>query len=78
MKRFLWGVDGVRLVGSEEDDPFIGGVRDLDGSFIMVECVDGGNVGSGDSAGGVGWGILRSKSSERNKVENVRLASSAV
>lgn len=53
MKRFLWGVDGVRLAGSDEDDTFVGGVLDLDGSFTVVECVEGGKVGSGDSVGGV-------------------------
>ena len=38
MKRFLWGVEGVRLVGAfDEDDPFIGGVLARDGSLIVVE-----------------------------------------
>lgn len=69
----------MRLAGgSDEDDPFVGGVLDLDGSLIVVECVDGGNVGSGDRIGGVVCGMLLSKSSERSKVEYVRLASSAV
>lgn len=36
MKRFLWGVEGVRLVGSEEER-FVGGVLDLDRSLIVVE-----------------------------------------
>lgn len=43
----------MRLAGSDEDDPFVGGVLALDGSFTVVECVDGGNVGSGDKVGGV-------------------------
>ena len=55
MKRFLWGVEGVRLAGgNEEEDTFVGGVRDLDGSLNVVECVEVGKVGSGDSVGGVG------------------------
>lgn len=75
VKRFLCGVEGVRLAGgSEDDDAWAGGVRDLDGSLIVVECVD---VISGDRCGGVGWGIVVSKSSDRRRVENVRLASSA-
>ena len=37
MKRFLWGVEGVRLVGSEEVDKLVGGVLDLDRSLILVE-----------------------------------------
>ena len=45
----------MRLAGgSEEDDTLVGGVLDLDGSFIVVEWVEGGNVGSGDNVGGVG------------------------
>lgn len=46
MKRFLWGVEGVRLVGNEEK--FVGGVRDREGSWMVVECVE-----SGDNVGGV-------------------------
>ena len=34
-------------------------------------------MGSGESVGGVGWGIVVPKSSERRSVEKVRLASSA-
>ena len=77
MKRFLWGVDGVRLAGGKEEDTLVGGVRDLDGSLKVVECVEVGKVGSGDKFGGVGCGIVVSKSSERNNVEKVRFASSA-
>ena len=51
MKRFLWGVEGVRFAGSEEDERFVGGVLDLDGSLMVVECVE---VTSGDKLGGVG------------------------
>ena len=36
MKRFLWGVEGVRLAGIEEER-FVGGVLDLDGSLRVVE-----------------------------------------
>ena len=74
MKRFLWGVEGVRLAGSEEDEKFVGGVLDLDGSLIVVEWVE---VRSGDRLGGVGWGMVVSKSSDRRRVEKVRFASSA-
>lgn len=45
---------------------------------MVVECDEGSNVGSGDRLGGVGWGIVVSKISERNSVEKVRFASSAV
>ena len=55
MKRFLWGVEGVRLVGSDEDEKVVGGVLDLDGSLIVVEWVE---VRSGDRLGGVGCGIV--------------------
>lgn len=75
MNRFLWGVDGVRLlVGREDDEKLVGGVLDLEGSFTVVEWVD---VTSGDRVGGVGWGIVVSNNSDRRRVENVRLASSA-
>jgi len=54
VKRFLWGVDGVRLAGgSDDEEVFVGGVRDLEGSSMVVECVFGGKVVSGDSVGGV-------------------------
>lgn len=77
VKRFLWGVEGVRLaVGSDEEDPLTGGVL-LDGSLMVVECVEGGRVGSGDKVGGVGCGIVVSNSSDLNSVEKVRFASSA-
>ena len=73
MKRFLCGVEGVRLAGGiEEDDKLLGGVLDLDGSFIVVEWTD-----SGDKFGSAGWGIELSNSSDRKSVEKVRLASSA-
>ena len=78
MKRFLCGVDGVMLAGGKDDDEaLVGGVLDLVGSLMVVESVEEGKVGSGDKAGGVGCGIVVSKSSERSKVEKVRLASSA-
>ena len=73
MKRFLWGVEGVRLAGSEEER-FVGGVLDLDGSFTAVEWVE---VRSGERLGGVGWGIVVSNNSDRRRVEKVRFASSA-
>ena len=74
MKRFLWGVEGVRLAGSEEDERFVGGVLDLDGSLIVVEWVE---VRSGDRLGGVGCGMVVSNNSDRRRVEKVRFASSA-
>ena len=50
----MCGVDGVRLAGgSDEEEVWVGGVRDLEGSFIVVACVFDGKVGSGDSVGGV-------------------------
>lgn len=65
----------MRLAGGNDDDErFVGGVLDLEGSFTVVECVD---VRSGDRVGGVGCGIVVSNSSVRRRVENVRLASSA-
>lgn len=73
MKRFLWGVEGVRLAGSEDDETFVGGVLDLEGSFMVVEWVE---VRSGDRLGGVGCGMVVSNNSERRSVENVRFASS--
>ena len=76
--RFLWGVEGVRLaVGSDEEDTFVGGVLDLDGSLMVVDRVEVCKVGSGNSEGGVGCGTDVSKSSERSSVEKVRFASSA-
>ena len=70
----MWGVEGVRLAGGkEEDDRLLGGVLDLEGSFMVVEWTD-----SGDRLGSAGWGIELSNSSVRKSVENVRLASSAV
>lgn len=74
VKRFLWGVEGVRLAVSEEDERFVGGVLDLDGSLIVVEWVE---VRSGDRLGGVGCGMVVSNSSDRRRVEKVRFASSA-
>ena len=65
------------LGGNDEDDALVGGVLDLDGSLMVVECVELGKVRSGDREGGVGCGIDVSKSSERSRVENVRFASSA-
>ena len=51
MNRFLCGVEGVRLAGGiDEDDPCVGGVC-LDGSLIVVACVE---MGSGERFGGVG------------------------
>ena len=73
MKRFLWGVEGVRLAGSEEER-FVGGVLDLDGSLSMVEWAE---VRSGDRLGGVDCGMVVSNNSDRRRVEKVRFASSA-
>ena len=44
----------------------------------MVECDEGSSVVSGERLGGVGWGMVVSKISERSNVEKVRFASSAV
>lgn len=52
------------LLGASDEAYDVGGVLDLDGSFIVVEWVEGGNVGSGDSAGGVGRELPVSNSSE--------------
>ena len=74
LKRFLCGVEGVRLAGGRDDaEPWVGGVCLVE-SFKFIVCV---KVGSGERLGGVGWGIDESKSSERRRVENVRFASSA-
>ena len=63
----------MRLAGGrEEDDRLLGGVLDLEGSFIVVEWTD-----SGDKFGSAGCGIEFSNSSDRKSVEKVRLASSA-
>ena len=74
MKRFLWGVEGVRLAGSEEDERLVGGVLDLEGSLIVVEWAE---VRSGERLGGVGCGTVVSNNSDRRSVEKVRFASSA-
>jgi hypothetical protein len=76
VKRFLCGVEGVRETGSEEAGPLLGGVRDLVGSWLVVELL-GSNVVSGERFGGVGWGIVVSNNSDRSKVEKVRFAVSA-
>jgi hypothetical protein len=77
VKRFLCGVDGVRETGNEVLEPLLGGVCDLVGSFMVVECDEGSKVASGERFGGVGWGIVLSNISDRSNVENVRFASSA-
>ena len=74
----MCGVDGVNEAGNEGFEELLGGVCDRVGSLIVVECDEGSSVGSGERLGGVGWGIVVSKSSERSNVENVRFASSAV
>ena len=74
MKRFLWGVEGVRLAGSEEEERFVGGVLDRDGSLTVVEWEE---VRSGERLEGVGCGIVVSNNSDRRRVEKVRFASSA-
>lgn len=78
MKRFLCGVEGVREAGRGVLDELFGGVWDLVGSWLVVECDEGNKVESGEILGGVGCGIVVSKISERSNVENVLLASSAV
>ena len=50
VNKFLCGVDGVRFaVGNDDEERFVGGVRALEGSLMVVEWVEGGSVGSGDS-----------------------------
>jgi hypothetical protein len=78
VKRFLWGVEGVREAGKEVLDGLLGGVRERVGSLMVVECDEGKSVGSGERFGGVAWGMVLSKISERSNVENVRFASSAM
>jgi hypothetical protein len=77
VKRFLWGVDGVKEPGNDVLDELLGGVCDLVGSFMVVECEEESKVESGDRLGGVDCGIVVSKISDRSNVENVRFASSA-
>ena len=68
-------MEGVKLAGGSEDElKFVGGVLDLEGSCAVVDRVD---IRSGDRFGGVGCGMVVSKSSERRRVEKVRFASSA-
>jgi hypothetical protein len=43
----------------------------------VVECEDGSKVESGETAGGVCWGMVVSKISDRRRDEKVRFASSA-
>ena len=78
MKRFLCGVEGVRLAGGSIEAVVTGGVLHLVGSCMVVEWLEPDPAASGDNDGGVGWGMVVSKSSERNKFEYVRFASSAV
>lgn len=48
-KRFLWGVDGVKLAaGRALGEALDGGVLDLVGSCIVVEYTECRCVGSGD------------------------------
>ena len=77
VKRFLWGVEGVKERGRDVLDELVGGVCDRVGSFMVVECDEGSKIESGDRFGGVCCGIVVSKISERSNVENVRFASSA-
>jgi len=53
VKRFLCGVEGVNEAGSGVLEALLGGVCDLVGSLMVVECVDGGSI-SGEWLGGVG------------------------
>ena len=78
MKRFLWGVEGVKEAGKGVLDALLGGVCDRVGSLMVVECEEGNRVESGERFGGVGCGMVLSKISERSRVEKVRFASSAV
>jgi hypothetical protein len=71
-------VEGVKETGSDVLEPLLGGVRDLVGSWLVVECEEGSKELSGERLGGVGCGIVVSNISERSRVENVRFASSAI
>ncbi len=68
VKRFLWGVEGVKETGKEELVALLGGVCDLVGSLMVVEC-DEGRPASGERFGGVGWGIVLSNISVRRSLE---------
>jgi len=76
--RFLCGVEGVNVEGSDETGGLLGGVCALlVPSILLVPCAATGRVWSGDNVGGVAWGIECSNSSFRSSVEYVRFASSA-
>ncbi len=65
----------MRLAGGRDDEETCeGGVRDRVGSLMVVAWLD---ISSGERLGGVGCGTVVSNSSERSRVEKVRLASSA-
>lgn len=70
-------MDGVKEAATGVLDALLGGVCDLVGSLIVVECDAGKRVGSGERVGGVGCGIVVSNISDRSNVENVLFASSA-
>lgn len=77
MKRFLCGVEGVSEVGKDVLEELLGGVCDREGSFIVVACDCDAKFESAVWFGAIGCGIVVSNISARNKVENVRFASSA-
>ena len=54
MKRFLCGVEGVRLAGGRIEAVVTGGVLHLVGSCMVVEWLEPDPAASGDSDGGVG------------------------
>jgi len=68
-------VEGVKLDGSA-GGALLGGVCALVPSLTLLDR-DEAKFPSGDRACGMACGIVFSKSSARNNVENVRLASSA-
>jgi hypothetical protein len=75
--RFLCGVEGVKEEGSE-GGWLLGGVCDLVGSWTRVEWLEPGALPSGDRVVGVACGMVFSNSSDRSRVEKVRLASSVL
>ena len=75
-KRFLCGVEGVKLEGREGGGLF-GGVCDRVLSRACPERDEPGILLSGDNVGGVTCGIVPSNNSALNNVEKVRFASSA-
>jgi hypothetical protein len=56
VNKFLCGVDGVSDAGKDVLEILLGGVCDLVGSFMVVECDEGNIPESGECASGVSCG----------------------